>query len=98
MKYLVTNRHVVIVEVLQDGRLMLSADGESIMPDMGLFIKNCGGRKKLLEKCVDSDIHYDLFKKEVLDKRAENKRIRHEQYLLRLGNKEHNITNSIDND
>lgn len=98
MKYLVTNRHVVIVEVLSDGRLMLSADGDSIMPDMGLFIKNCGGRKKLLGKCVESEVPFDVFKKDIMERKAECKRIRRQQYLTKLGNKEFNILNAKDND
>lgn len=83
MKYIVTQKNVVSVEQLPNGSLVLSKDGRTLMPDMGLFILNCGGIKKVLERCVESELPFDDFKQQVEKKNAEIKRQRHEAYLKR---------------
>lgn len=91
MKYLITHKHIVSVEILSDGRLIISADGNSIIPNIGLFIKNCGGRKKILERCLESDLSFDEFKRIKTQEHLENKRKKYEEYLKKKQYNQYNL-------
>lgn len=79
MKYIITNTRVLEVRQNEDGTLFITKDGENIIANIGAFIYNFGGREKVLERCIESDLPLAEFTAthdaEIKEAKAEYKRM-----------------------
>lgn len=77
MKILKTSKQILGVELMTDGSLLITTDGQTSIPNAGLFIKSLGGIDAVLARCGGEEITADELRtlvREREEKREEARR------------------------